>query len=99
MDNSRFLDNNDIPLIDEDYDSYSRYDTPVTSRIEETLFTQDIEQPSVRLRQKLLHNHIVELHRYLDVHPRNVGLVNTDLFKGEKSKSSAVELQFFNGET
>ena len=91
----------DIPLID-DYDDYnddSRYDTPETSRIEETSFTT--EQPAVRLRQRqrLLHDYIEDLYRYLDVDPGNIDLVNPDFFKVEKSKSGAVELCFFNGET
>ena len=47
----------------------------------------------------MLCNHIVDLYKYLDVDPGNVNLVNTDLFKVEKSKSGAVELCFFNGET
>ena len=28
MDNPRFVDDENIPLIDEDYDDYLRYDTP-----------------------------------------------------------------------
>ena len=47
----------------------------------------------------MLRDHIIDLYRYLDVDPGNVDLVNTDLFKVEKSKSGAVELRFFNGET
>ena len=52
MDNPVFVHDEDIPLInDEDYDyDDSRYDTPETSRIEETSFTT--EQPVVRLRQR-----------------------------------------------
>ena len=103
MDNPKFADHVDISLIDEDddYDDYSRYDTSDTSRNEETLFTQDTEQPVVRLRHKqgqtLLRDHLTNLYRYLDV-DGNVDLVNTNLFKIEKSKSGAVELWFFNGE-
>ena len=40
-----------------------------------------------------------DLYRYLEVDPGNVDLVNPDLFKVEKSKSGAVELRFFDGET
>ena len=96
MDNPRFVDDENIPLIDED--DYSRYDTPDTSRIEETSFTQETEQPVIKLRQRVLRDHIIELYRYLDVDPRNVDLVNTNLFKVEESKSGAVELSFYNGE-
>ena len=62
MNNPRFVKNEDIPLIeDEDYDNYLQYYTPDMSRIEETLFTQDTEQPAVRLSQRLLCDHKVEL--------------------------------------
>ena len=85
---------------DNDYDyEESRYDIPDTSRIKETLFTT--EQPEVRLRQRqrLLHDYIEDLYRYLDVDPGNIDLANSDLFNVEKSKSGAVELCFFNHET
>ena len=75
-----------------------RYNTPDTSRIEETSFTQDTEQWVVSLRQMVQRDHIVKLYRYLDVDPGNVDLINTDLFKVEKSKSGATELSLFNGE-
>ena len=70
-----------------------------TSRIEETSFTE--HQPTVRLRQRqrLLHDYLEDLYRYLDVDSGNVNLVNPDLFKVEKSKSEAVELRFFDGES
>ena len=51
MDNPVFVHDEDIPHIDdEDYNDYedkSRYDTPDTSRIEETLFT---EQPASQVK-------------------------------------------------
>ena len=97
-DNLVFVDEEDIPLFDVDnYDDDSRYDTPDTSRIKETLFTT--EQPVVRLRQRLLRDHIIDLCRYLEVDPGNMDLVNPDLFKVKKSKSGAVELRIFNGKT
>ena len=97
MDNPTFVHDEDIPLIDDDYDEEeSRYDTPDSSRIEETSFT---EQPAVRLRQrnKLLRNYLEDLYKYLDV-DGNIDLVDTILFKVEKSKSGAVEFSFYNGE-
>ena len=64
MDNPVFVHDEDIPHINDEDDNYeddSRYDTPDTSRIEETLFT---EQTTVRLklvqRQRLL-NGVVEI--------------------------------------
>ena len=97
MDNPTFVHDEDIPLIDDDYDEEeSRYDTPDSSRIEETSFT---EQPAVRLRQRnrLLRNYLEDLYKYLDV-DGNIDLVDTSLFKVEKSKSGAVEFSFYNGE-
>ena len=98
MDNPTFVHDEDIPLInDDDYDEEeSRYDTPDSSRIEETSFT---EQPAVRLRQRnrLLRNYLEDLYKYLDV-DGNIDLVDTNLFKVEKSKSGAVEFSFYNGE-
>ena len=108
MDIPRFVHEEDIPLIDEDYNDYeddSRYDTPDKSRIEETSFIQDTEQPAVRLRQtqrqRQLCEGIIDLYRYLDVDPGNVDLVNTNLFKVEKSKSGVVGLYYKddNGKT
>ena len=74
----------------------SRYDTPDSSRIEETSFT---EQPAVRLRQRnrLLRNYLEDLYKYLDV-DGNIDLVDTSLFKVEKYKSGAIKLSFYNGE-
>ena len=80
MDNPTFVHNEDIPLIDDndDCDEESRYDTPDSSRIEETSFT---EQPAVRLRQRnrLLRNYLEDLYKYLDV-DGNIDLVDTSLF-------------------
>ena len=98
MDNPTFVHDEDIPLIDDDdYDEEeSRYDTPDSSRIEETSFT---EQPAVRLRQRnrLLRNYLEDLYKYLDV-DGNIDLVDTNLFKVEKYKSGAIKLSFYNGE-
>ena len=101
MDNPTFVHDEDIPLIDDDYDDYdeeeeSRYDTPDSSRIKETSFT---EQPAVRLRQRnrLLRNYLEDLYKYLDV-DGNIDLVDINLFKVEKSKSGAVEFSFYDGE-
>ena len=102
-DNPVFVHDEDIPHIndEDDYDyKESRYDTPDTSRIEETSFTTT-EHPEVSLkqRQRLVHDSIENLYSYLDVDPGNINLLNPDLFKVKKSKSVAVKLRFFNGET
>ena len=97
MDNPVFVRDEDIPLIDdENYDDDdSRYDTPDSSRIEETSFTD--QQPVVRLRQRqrLLLDYLEDLYRYLEVDPGNINLVNPDLFRVEKSKSRSGRTSIF----
>ena len=84
MDNPVFVDDENIPLInddeDEDYDKDSRYDTPNTSRIEETSFTTEQPAVSLRQRQRLLRNYIERPLQILEVDPGNVNLVDTKLF-------------------
>ena len=61
MDNPRFIDEEDIPLINQDED-YDDYKTPDTSRVDETSFTvpDTTEATStLRLRQKLKRDKIV----------------------------------------
>ena len=61
MDNPRFIDEEDIPLINQDED-YDDYKTPDTSRVDETSFTvpDTTEAAStLRLRQKLKRDKIV----------------------------------------
>ena len=97
MDNLVFMHNEDILHIsdEDDYKGDSRYDTPDTSRIEETSFT---EQQAVRLkldqRQKLLRDYIEDLYKHLEIDPGNVDLVDTKLFKVEKSMKGVVGLYY-----
>ena len=103
-DNPVFVDNEGILYINKDdsYEENSQYDMPDTSKIEETLFT---EQPTVRLKQtqnpRLLCQRIIYLYRYLDVDSTNVDLVNSKLFKYKESerKRGQVELYYDNGKT
>ena len=88
MDNPTFIDEKDIPLInqDEEYDDYSTPDT-TTSRVDETLFTvpDDSEATStLRLRQKLKRDKIVSLYKYLDV-TGDPGLVDLEQFMIKKN--------------
>ena len=66
---------------EEDFDDELQHDTPDTSRIEETVFT---EQPAVRLRLTqnliLLRKYIIDLYRQLDVDPGNVDFVDIKKF-------------------
>ena len=93
MENLTFVDEEDIPLInqDQDYDDYNTLDT----RVEETSFTvPDITEATstLCLGQKLKRDKIVSLYRYLDAtgHP---GLASLDRFNiKRKSKTGNTEL-------
>ena len=67
MDNSRFFDEETIPLVDEDYDDYN---TRNTSRVDETSFTEPAatEATSIlRLNQKVQRDKLTALYRHLKV--------------------------------
>ena len=69
MDNPTFVDEENVPLVqDKDYDDYR---VPDTSRIDaETSFTEPAAteaKSTLRLRQKLKRDKIVSLYRYLDM--------------------------------
>ena len=50
MDNHRFVNEETIPLVDEDYDNYG---TPNTSKVDETSFTEpDTTEATLTLRLK-----------------------------------------------
>ena len=81
MDNPRFIDEEDVPLVhqDEDYDDYK---TPDTSMIDETSFTvPDTTEvtSTLQLRQKLKRNKITALYRHLNV-TAGPGLADLDQF-------------------
>ena len=67
MDNPRFVDEAAIPLVDEDYDNY---DTPNTSRVVETSFTESATTEAtstLRLNQKVKRDKLALLYRHLNV--------------------------------
>ena len=76
----------DIPLIDEDDydDEESWYDTPDTSRVEETLFTtQDTtKHRDGKLKQmdRLVCKRVIDLYKYLGINDKNVDLVDIGKF-------------------
>ena len=96
MENLAFVDEKDIPLINQDED-YDDYRTPDTSRVAETSFIgpDTIEETSTLwLRQKLKRDKIVSLYRYLDV-IGDPGLADLDRFRIKKnSKTGNIELLF-----
>ena len=84
MDNPRFVDEETIPLIqDEDYDNYN---TPNTSRIDETSFTEpDATKTTstLQLRQEVKRDTITGLYRHLNV-IGDQGLADIDQFMIKK---------------
>ena len=79
MDNPVFVDEETIPMVLQDKDC-DDYNTPNTSRIDETLFTvpDTTEATStLQLRQKLKRDKITALYRHLNV-TGNLDLINLD---------------------
>ena len=87
MDNPRFVDEETIPLVqDEDYDDYR---TPDLSRVDETSFTEpDTTEATsnLQLRQKVKGDKITAFYRHLNV-TGDPGLANIDRFMIKKKNS------------
>ena len=88
MDNPRFIDEEDIPLVqDEDYDDYN---TPNASWVDETSFKEpDTTEATstLKLRQKVKWDKITTLFRHLNV-TGDPGLADIDRFMIKKKKKS-----------
>ena len=70
MNNPTFVDKEDIPMVHQGEENYDDYNTPDTSRVDETSFIEpDATEATstLRLRQKLKRDKTVSLYRYLDV--------------------------------
>ena len=97
MENPTFVNEEYIPLInqDEDYDNCSTPDmTP--SRVDETSDASETTS-TLRLRRKLRRDKIGSLYRHLDV-TGNPGLADLDRFTIKKiSKTGIIEFLFFDG--
>ena len=90
MDNPRFIDEEDISLIHQDDDDYDDYNTPDSSRVEETSFIEpDTTEATLtlQLRQKLKRDKITSLYRHLNV-TGNPGLADIDQFMIKKKKKN-----------
>ena len=78
MDNPRFVDDGTIPLVqDEDYDDYN---TPNTSRVDETSFTEpDATEATstLQLKQQVKQKKITALYRHLNM-TSDSGLADMD---------------------
>ena len=82
MGNPRFIDEGDIPMLHQN-DDYDDYNTPNTSRIDETSFTvRDATEATstIRLRQKLKRDKLTALYRHLNK-TGNLDLIDLDRFK------------------
>ena len=99
MDNPTFIDEENIPMIHQDEENYDDYNTPDTSRIDETSFTDATEPTSIlRLRQKVKRDKINALCRHLNV-KGNPDLIDLDRFKLTKdSKKRVTIFEFYNGD-
>ena len=98
MDNPRFVYEEAIPLVqDEDYDDYN---TPNTSRVDETSFTEpDTTEATstVQLTQKVELDKITALYRHLNV-TGDPGLADINQFMIKKiSKTGNTDLLFLDG--
>ena len=100
MDNPVFLDEETIPMAhqDEDYDDYN---TPNTSRIDETSFTvpDTTEATStLLLRQNVKRDKLTALYRHLNV-TGNLDLMDLDRFKltTDHQKGNTI-FEFYNGD-
>ena len=83
MDNPRFVDDENILLVlDEDID-YDDYNTPNTSKVDETSFIMPgstEKEKALRLRQKVKQDKLTALHRHLNITSKP-DLINLDQFR------------------
>ena len=82
MDNPTFVDEEDVPMIHQD-DDYDDYNTPGTSRIDETSFTvpdATEAKSTLRLKQKVKRDKLIALCRHLNV-TGDINLIDLDQFK------------------
>ena len=89
MDNPAFIDEETIPMVHQDED-YDEYNTPNTSRINETSFMEpDATEATstLQLRQKLKQNKIAALYRHLNVRG-DPGLADIDRFMVKKKSKN-----------
>ena len=100
MDNPRFVDEENIPMVqDKDYDSYV---TPDTSRIDDEASLKEPNTteatPTLGLRQKVRRDQINELYRHLNV-AGNLDLIDLDRFRLTKDPKKGVTIfEFYNGD-
>ena len=99
MDNPKFIDEENIPLVHQDEEDYDDYNTPNTSKVDETSFIDTTEATStLRLRQKVKRDRITALYRHLNV-TGNLDLIDLDRFRlTTDPKKGATIFEFYNGD-
>ena len=98
MDNPRFIDEEDIPMVhhDEDYDDYK---TTNTIRVDETSFIEpDATEATstLQLRQKLKRDKLSALYRHLNV-TGDIDLIDLGQFSFTKDKKRGSQFLSYNG--
>ena len=100
MDNTAFVNEEDIPMIHEDGD-YDNYNTSNTSSVDETSFAvpDTTEATStLRLRQKVKRDKINALYRHLNV-TGDIDLIDLDQFRLTKDpKKGVTGFKFYKGD-
>ena len=102
MDNPTFIDEEDIPMVDQDEEDYDdNYSTPDTSRIETSFIELDTQEKAtltLRLKQKVKRDKIIALYKHLNV-TGNPGLADMDQFiiKKKQTKTGNTDLLFLDG--
>ena len=99
MNNLRFVDEETIPFVqNEDYDDYN---TPNTSRIDETSFmepTTTEATSTLRLTQKVKRDKLAALYRHFNV-TDNIDLIYFNQFKLKADPKKGVKIfEFYNGD-
>ena len=79
MNNSRFVDDENIPLVNDEDIDYDDYDTPNTSWSFAMPHSTD-KETILRLKQKVKQDKLTALYRNLNV-TGNLDLINIDQFK------------------
>ena len=101
MDNPMFVDEETIPMVNQDEDYYDHHRTPDTSRIDEKSFMvlETSEATStLRLHQKVKRDKLTALYRHLNV-TGNLDLIDLGLFRLMRDpKKGATMFEFYNGD-
>ena len=101
MDNPVFVDEETIPMVHQDEDYDNDYNTPNTSRKDETSFTgPDTTEvtSTLQLRQKVKRDEITALYRHLNV-TGNLDLIDLDQFRLTTDPKKGVTIfEFYNGD-